>query len=373
VAAKLLGITWMRPLSFSLLSCAPRQEDPAAALPRTPPDLSVVIPCYNEAAVLGLLKCRLLDSLSRLGRSWEVIFVDDGSSDATLLQLVGMHQEDARFKVVVLSRNFGQQAAILAGLCEASGSVIAILDADLQDPPEFIGKALKRLDQGFDVVYNVRKKRKEGLARRVGYLLFYRVLRLLTNVELPLDAGDFCLMRRHVLEVLKQMPEQAPFLRGMRAWAGFKQAGLEYERGRRAGGRSKYGFAGLARLAWDAVFSFSNLPLRAAALLGLLLTAGSGLLCFLAVAWTGGWIGPTHCQGTLSPAWMLLLAGFACLSGLQFFVLGCMGEYIGRIYREIQGRPRWIVSRKLGFESTFAGRTSSAEEIGDSRSSSLQR
>ena len=312
------------------------------------PELSLVIPCYNEGDVLPLLKKRLLASLEQLGLEWEVIFVDDGSHDNTLFQLTAMHGEEARFKVVSLSRNFGHQSAIAAGLEYAGGEAVGILDADLQDPPELLAKCIEKLSGGYDVAYAVRRKRKENWVKRAAYGLFYRLLRWLTDVNIPLDSGDFCVMSRRVAEVLKGMPERDAFLRGLRAWAGFRQVGIEYERAPRAAGRPKYSVAKLVRLAMDGVFSFSILPLRLAIFLGL------GALG-LAVGWATlhvvwrivGFRLMGHTAAEL-PGWTTLMCGMFFLGGLQLLILGCVGEYIGRIFNEIKQRPRWITREVLG-------------------------
>ena len=207
--------------------------------PPVPPELSLVIPCYNEAEVLPVLKARLLQSLNSLGLSWEVIFVDDGSRDSTCEQLVLMHHDEPRFKVVSFSRNFGHQLAVCAGLAYATGRAVGIMDADLQDPPEIFAPCLAKLREGYDVVYAVRKKRKENPAQRAAYALFYRFLRFVAEVDIPLDSGDFCLMNQRVVTVLRRMPERNVFVRGLRAWAGFRQIGLEYERDPRAAGETK--------------------------------------------------------------------------------------------------------------------------------------
>ena len=200
------------------------------------PELSVIIPCYNESAVLPLLEARLRECLDELRISWEVIFIDDGSQDSTFQQLAAMHANESRFKVLSLSRNFGHQAALQAGLARAAGKAVAILDADLQDPPELLGQGLAKLGEGYDVVYAVRRKRKGSLVKRGMYALYYRLLSSIAEVNVPLDAGDFCLMARRVARILNGMPEQNVFLRGLRAWTGFRQIGLEYERGPRAAG-----------------------------------------------------------------------------------------------------------------------------------------
>jgi dolichol-phosphate mannosyltransferase len=320
-------------------------------LKETGVQLSLVVPCLDEAEVLPLLKDRLREALGTLDLRWEVIFVDDGSRDATRDLLAAMHREEPRFKVVVLSRNFGQQTAISAGLACASGEAVAILDADLQDPPELIGLCLRKLREGWDVVYTVRRKRKENLLRRSAYALFYRVLRALTDTDIPLDAGDFCVMRRSVVEVLKRMPERNHFLRGLRAWTGFRQVGVDYERDRRAAGKTKYPLVKLVRLAADGIFSFSILPLRLATGLGLaalLFSLGMGILTLLWRILGFRLLGHTAAE---LPGWTILAGGMLFFGGLQLLILGCIGEYIGRIHTEIKQRPRWVTREVLGLNS----------------------
>ena len=207
--------------------------------PRDRIALSVVIPCFNEADVLPLLRKRLVAALEPTGAQWEVVFVDDGSFDGTFEHLAAMHREDGRFKVLSFSRNFGHQTAISAGLAHATGEAVAVMDADLQDPPEILPAALAKLKEGYDVVYAVRRQRKEGLLKRGAYALFYRLLKAVAEIDIPLDSGDFCLMNRRVVDVLKQMPERNVFVRGLRAWSGFRQFGLDYERQARAAGETK--------------------------------------------------------------------------------------------------------------------------------------
>ena len=312
------------------------------------PELSLVIPCYNEGDVLPLLKKRLLMSLDELRMEWETIFVDDGSTDSTLAQLATMHDEEPRFKVVSLSRNFGHQTAIAAGLEYARGNVVGILDADLQDPPELLRTCLKKLEDGYDVAYGVRRKRKENWIKCAAYAAFYRLLRLLTDVSIPLDSGDFCVMRRRVSETLRRMPERDAFLRGLRAWAGFRQVGVEYERAPRAAGKTKYSFARLARLAMDGIFSFSVLPLRVAIFFGLGALGLATGWAALHIAWRiFGFRFMGHTAAEL-PGWTTLLCGMLFLGGLQLLILGCIGEYIGRIFNEVKQRPRWITREVLG-------------------------
>jgi dolichol-phosphate mannosyltransferase len=313
-------------------------------------DLSLVIPCYNEAKVLSLLEARLKKCLGELGLSWEVIFIDDGSRDETLQKLIAIHRAEPRFKVIALSRNFGHQAALCAGLYAASGRAVGVLDADLQDPPELFRQALGKLNEGFDVVFAVRRKRKESLFKRASYAMFYRMLRAAADVNIPLDSGDFCLMRRCVVDALKSMPERNIFLRGLRAWSGFRQVGLEYERDARAAGETKYPFRKLLRLAMDGMFAFSTLPLRVATFLGLAGVVLSMFLAMFIVAWRlAGFRFMGHTAADL-PGWAAVVCLVLFLNGLQFLILGCLGEYIGRIYGEVKQRPRWIVRETLGWD-----------------------
>ena len=314
-------------------------------------ELSLVIPCYNEEEVLPLLKERLFTALEELGIEWEVIFVDDGSRDATLGQLTALHWEDRRFKVVALSRNFGHQTAITAGLAYATGEVVGMMDADLQDPPELLGECLRKLAEGYDVVYAVRRKRKEGVIKRSCARLFYRLLHCLADFEVPLDSGDFCVMSRRVAELLSKMPEGQPFLRGLRAWVGFRQVGIEYERPARAAGETKYSIAKMLRLAMDGIFSFSILPLRASIFLGFSALAVAVGWAILHLVWRiAGFRLMGHTAAEL-PGWTALMCGMVFLGGLQLLILGCAGEYIGRIYMEMKQRPRWVISELLGLES----------------------
>jgi len=325
-------------------------------------DLTLIIPCYNEAAVLPLLEARLRESLRQLGGSWEVVFVDDGSTDSTFDQLATMHRAEPRFKVISFSRNFGHQAALCAGLAQASGRAVGVLDADLQDPPELFQQCLERLRAGYDVVYAVRRKRKEGWHLRMAYALFYRLMRWVADIEIPLDSGDFCLMSRRVVDALNSMPETNVFLRGMRAWAGFKQTGFEYERDARAAGESKYPLRKLVRLAVDGMFAFSTFPLRLATFLGI----GGLLLTMIYVVFVLSWrvLGFRFMGHTAAelPGWTAVVCLVLFLSGLQFLILGCLGEYIGRIYAETKRRPRSIAREMLGWPEPLARRKDSLEQ-----------
>ncbi len=310
--------------------------------------LSVVIPCFNEEAVLPLLQARLVKALDTLGLPWEVLFIDDGSSDGTYAALVAIHAADPRFKTAALSRNFGHQTAISAGLHLAAGDVVAVMDADLQDPPEILPACLNLLRSGYDVVYAVRRKRKEHLLKRAAYRIFYRFLSIVAEVRIPLDAGDFCLLTRRVVDALKAMPERNIFVRGMRAWAGFRQIALEYEREARAAGETKYPLTKLIRLASDGVFSFSTAPLRLATYLGFCVLSLAVLITLWLLVWRVlGFRFMGHIPSEL-PGWTALAVGLLSFSGVQLLILGFIGEYIGRIYTEVKRRPRWIFREAAG-------------------------
>lgn len=313
------------------------------------PELTFVIPCFNEGRVLPLLRQRLVDSLARMEITWDAVLVDDGSDDDTFAQLAAMHAADPRFKVLSFSRNFGHQTAVFAGLSRASGDFVAVLDADLQDPPEFVTTCVDKLKEGYDVVYAVRRQRKEGILKRACYAGFYRLLRWIAEVEIPLDSGDFCVMRQSVVAVLRQMPERDVFVRGLRAWSGFRQVGVEYDRAARAAGETKYPLGKLIKLAMDGVFAFSSLPLRLAIYLGflsLVISLGGAasviLWKFLNIPIFGRY--PSEV-----PGWTSLVCLILFLSGVQFLILGILGEFVRRIYTEVQQRPRWIIRNELGF------------------------
>jgi len=311
--------------------------------------LSIIIPCFNEEEVLAPLRARLLETLERLDLSWEVVCVDDGSSDRTLELLSNLHHQDERFKVVGLSRNFGHQAAIAAGLRYATGDAVTIMDADLQDPPEVLTDCIQRWREGYDVIFAIRQSRPEGVLKRAAYKSFYRVLKAIADIEVPLDSGDFCLMDRRVADVLREMPERNIFMRGMRAWSGFRQIGVAYRRDPRIAGRTKYPAHKLFHLAFDGIISFSTLPLRLATWFGLLVV----LLCFVAVGLVVIWriFGLEFMGHTAKdiPGWAAGIVSVLFLGGVQLLILGVMGEYLGRIYGEVKLRPRWVVRTALGF------------------------
>jgi dolichol-phosphate mannosyltransferase len=315
-------------------------------------DLSVVVPCFNEAAVLPLLVARLNDTLGKTESSWEVLLVDDGSTDETLRLLCEIAAADSRFKVLSFSRNFGHQSAVYAGLGAASGLAVGVMDADLQDPPEILLQCWQAVKEGADVAYALRRKRKETLWKRVSYKMFYRLLHAASDVAIPVDSGDFCVMSRRVVDMIVNLPERNVFMRGLRAWVGFKQVAVEYERPARVAGESKYSFLRLVQLAADGLFSFSVAPLRLAAYAGLVVVGLSLIYGVFTMVWRIiGFRFMGHVAREL-PGWTTLVTGLLFLHGIELLILGIIGEYIGRIYTETKQRPRYIVQRKVGFDDT---------------------
>lgn len=306
------------------------------------PALSVVIPIFNEEEILPELRRRLVAVLEAITPDFEVIFVDDGSSDSSPGLLAAMCAEDPRLKTVVLSRNFGHQVALSAGIDHASGAAVVLMDGDLQDPPELIPDLLAKLREGYDVVYATKGKRHEGALKRAGFRLFYRLLSRLSNLELPLDAGIFSIMDRRTVEILRSMPERNRYISGLRAYAGGRQTGIRFDRGARYAGAPRQTTRKLVRLALDALLSFSYVPLRLATYAGF---ATSGLAFLLLAA-----ILVIRLFTDLAiPGWASVMSAVLFLGGVQLLTVGIIGEYIGRIFDEVKGRPYYVVERKLGF------------------------
>jgi dolichol-phosphate mannosyltransferase len=304
--------------------------------------LSVVVPVYDEEAVLPAFYARLCATLATLPCTAEVLFVDDGSRDGTARVLQGMAAGDARVKVLTLTRNFGHQSALCAGLDHCAGDAVVMIDGDLQDPPEVIRELHGRWKEGYDVVYGQRQRLQEGFAKRAVYHLFYRVLHMLANIEIPLDTGDFSLVDRSVVQALCQLPERTRFLRGLRSWVGRRQIGVEYVRHARQGGESKYSLAKLFKLAFDGIVSFSTAPLKLALVLGLLVSAGGFALILLFV-----YLRLSHRFDL--PGWTSLMVVVLFLGGIQLTTIGIVGEYVARIYEEVKARPLYLVARRTGF------------------------
>ena len=307
----------------------------------TCPDISVVIPVYNEAENLPILYARLAAVLEQSAPDYEIVFVDDGSRDASLEQLHALAAQNQRVTVVELARNFGHQVAISAGLDQSRGSAVIVMDADLQDPPEVLPQFMAKWREGYDVVYAIRERRKESWIMRAAYTAFYRLLQRVANIEIPLDAGDFCIMDRRVVDLLSGMPERNRFLRGIRSWVGLNQVGLAYERQVRHAGKPKYTFSHLIYLALDGLISFSYIPLRVITLIGF----GVSLLSIvLAILYTIQKL----FYGLTPPGFATLVVAIFFLAGVQLITIGVIGEYVGRIFEEVKQRPLYVLRNVIG-------------------------
>ncbi len=309
------------------------------------PTISIVAPVYNEEAVLAELHRRVSLVLDAQDDPWELVLVNDGSQDRSAEVIAELHQKDPRVKGISFSRNFGFQVAVTAGLNHAQGDAVILTDADLQDPPEVYPKMIAKWREGYEVVYGVRASRVgETWFKLFTAKVFYRLIRRITKIDIPLDTGDFRLMDRRVVQAINNMPERNRFLRGMVPWVGFKQTGVEYERASRFAGVSKFGSVRqMLPFAIDAITSFSYLPLQLATYLGFLIAIISGL-AILAVVLVR-LLGPEN--PLLGQATTLVSVLF--LGGVQLISLGIIGEYLGRIYDEVKGRPLYLVDKKWGF------------------------
>ena len=297
---------------------------------------SLVVPVFNEEENLKELTQRIGELFDELDfEDHEAVLVNDGSFDRTEEILRDLIARDPRLRGVFLSRNFGHQAAVSMGLHYARGSVIAVIDGDLQDPPEVVASLIAELEKGADVAYGVRRRRKESRAKRLGYWLFYRLLATASPVTIPLDAGDFCCMTPRVVDALNSLPESRRFVRGLRSWIGFRQVRVEYERQARHAGETKYSWAKLVRLAYDGLFSLSDLPIKIMQIVGF----GAAVLSVL--------VGLGYLAATLlvasPPGFPTLVISIWLLGGLQVFFLGILGEYLHRAYEQTLGRPVAIV------------------------------
>jgi polyisoprenyl-phosphate glycosyltransferase len=306
------------------------------------PEYSFVVPVYNEQETLGAFCESLSAVLVRLDGSAEVILIDDGSEDASFARLVEMSARDPRFKVLRFSRNFGHQAAITAGLDFAAGNAVVVMDADLQDPPEVVLTMAERWREGYDVVYAVRRERRgENRFKRATASAFYRVLRRLSDVDIPADVGDFRLVDRKALDAYRAMRESDRFVRGMFSWVGFRQIGVPYDRAERIAGKTKFPLRKMLTFALDGIVSFSVAPLRLALALGFVVSVLSFAYGFVAIF--------LKVSGAFTvPGWTSVIFVTSLLGGVQLIVLGVVGEYVGRTYGEAKNRPLYIVSNALG-------------------------
>lgn len=307
------------------------------------PQISVVLPIFDEQENIPELY-RRLDSATADGSfehdAVEFIFVDDGSKDGSADLIAELRTGDDRVKLVRLSRNFGHQAAITAGMDLSEGNAVILMDADLQDPPEVLAEMVTAWKNGAEVVYAVRQNRKESAFRRLTYFSFYRILQRISNIDIPLDSGDFCLMDRKVVDQLKKLPERNRFLRGLRSWVGFNQVALPYERQARFSGKAKYSFGALMKLALNGIFSFSSFPLRLATYLGFLVFVVGFI--FLLVVVAAYFISGEYPQG-----WASLIVVMLFLGGVQLLILGAIGEYVAMIHDEVKERPNYVIREIL--------------------------
>jgi polyisoprenyl-phosphate glycosyltransferase len=307
------------------------------------PTLSIVVPLFNEEDNVAPLLERIVGIVERLeGKpSYEIVLVNDGSSDSTLERLRAEALRRPDLVIVNLSRNFGHQLAASAGLDIAAGDAVVLMDGDLQDPPELIEAFVDRWRAGYDVVYAVRRTRKgESPFKLFTARLFYRTIKRLTKVSIPVDTGDFRLMSRRVVEALKRSPERHRFLRGMVSWVGYNQIGVEYDRDERHSGTTKYPLPKMLRFAIDGITSFSDVPLRFASYLGFISSAVAFVYALVVIAYK---LFSLHPPG-YTPGWASTIVAVLFLGGVQLISLGILGEYIGRIYDEVKGRPLYLIS-----------------------------
>lgn len=314
--------------------------------------ISVAIPVLNEERGLTRLLDRLTAVLDGIGRPWEVIFVDDGSKDNTAAMLLALNARDPRFKAIILSRNFGKEIAVAAGLRYASGAAAIVMDGDLQHPPEVIPEFVRQWEQGYEVVYAERSNRAtDTTLHRLFARAFYETFKSMSRTELPEGAGDFRLLDRRVVEVLNRMDERARFNKGLFAWVGFKSIGVPYEVAARNDGRSRWRFRALLSFAIDGIVSFTTIPLRVWSYLGLFISALAFLFAIYILIEALVW-------GINAPGFPTLVISVMLLSGVQLISLGVIGEYLGRVYEEVKGRPLFVVSREIGLGSGPGPRTS---------------
>jgi dolichol-phosphate mannosyltransferase len=330
-----------QPWSAEVILARPVLYDRDGVTPR----YSFVVPIYNEEETLPELERRLRGVLDKLDGEAEVILVDDGSSDRSPELLDDLHRRDARFKVVRLTRNFGHQIAITAGLDCAAGDATIIMDGDLQDPPELAHELIERWREGYEVVYAIRVDRtSEPFLRRSATRLFYRVLHRLSDVDLPLAVGDFRLVDRRALDEFRRLRESNRYVRGLFAWLGFRHVGVPYKREARYAGRSKYPLRKAVTLGVDGLVGFSRLPLNIAMILGFVVSAGAFLLGLVAIG-----LRVAHVQ--IVPGWASVIVVMSFLGGVQLIVTGMMGVYVGRVFDEVKARPLYIVRETEGYES----------------------
>lgn len=328
------------PVAVTFPTAAQQTHSPQAPVR---PVLSVIVPIYNEEEVIPVLYSRMTSVLDGIGETWELVCVNDGSRDRSLQLLRDLHAQDERVKIVNFSRNFGHQVAISAGMDYAQGDAVVIIDADLQDPPELIPEMFEKWREGYEVIYAVRADRQgESRFKLWTASAFYRLLRAITDVEIPLDTGDFRMMDRRVVLTMRRLREKHRFMRGLSSWVGFRQIGVEYQRAERFAGETKYPLHKMMRLTLDAITSFSYIPLRLSTYFGFFLAIlsliGIAVTIILRLSGNSAFFG----QATT-------LVAVLFLGGIQLIFLGIIGEYLSRIYDDVKDRPLYIVSEAFGF------------------------
>jgi dolichol-phosphate mannosyltransferase len=324
--------------------------------------LSLVSPVFCEEQTIAEFYTRAKRALDGLAPSYrhEIVFVNDGSTDGSLAELVRIAERDPAVRVVDLSRNFGHQVAITAGIDHAGGDAVVVMDADLQDPPELIAEMVRLWREGFKVVYGVRRARKgESAFKRGTARVFYRLLSRLSDVPIPLDSGDFRLMDRSVVDVLKELREESRYIRGLVSWVGFKQCPIHYDRDPRHAGETKFSLRRMLGFAFDGISSFSDKPLRVASHLGMLVTIGSLLLMLWVI------LGKILYPARSEAGWTSMMAVVLFLGGVQLISIGLLGEYIGRIFRQTKSRPLYVVARRVNFDRPpEVAQSASAQSVG---------
>lgn len=312
--------------------------------------VSIVIPCFNEEEGLAELYKQVEILVSNWHYDYEVICVDDGSADGTWEVLEAFSEGNSRWKTIRLSRNFGHQPAVSAGMFKSRGDCVCVMDADLQDPPEVLNLFLKRWEEGYEVAYGVRKSREDKGLKKLFAWGFYRVLSKLSTIKIPRDAGDFCLLDKKVVSVMNSLPERNRYLRGLRAWCGFEHAEVEFDRGARSFGEPQYTFRKSLRLALDGIFSFSAVPLSVASHMGLWISVTAfigAIFTFFQRIFPDFFAQFGMAPG---PGFTTIVISILFLGGIQLICLGVLGEYLGRIYDEVKGRPNWVISESNNLE-----------------------
>src|SRR5688572_17282546 len=305
------------------------------------PQISIVVPLYNEEKILSLLKERLQKLINSCPLTIEVVLVDDGSKDNTAKLLTALGVENKAFHCIFLARNFGHQIALTAGLSECKGTeAIFIIDGDLQDPPELLMTFYEKYKEGYDVIYAVRRKRKEAFYKRYAYATFYRILKNISSIDIPPDSGDFSMISRKAANIINSMPEESSFIRGMRSWVGFKQIGIEYERDSRAAGETKYSFKALRNLAYNGIFNFSEFPIKFITKVGFLTV--SFVFAYFLYALYKKVVHDVVPEGFTAIIFIIML-----VAGAQFIALGVIGECVLRILLQVKKRPLFTMKQKI--------------------------